>query len=174
MRALLPECFGVRTQWDRAQKSLRRVVTRVTKGDIRGKIPLDGEQFVGGGEFVEIGNRVFQLFQAHCGLLPQDVILDVGSGQGRIARPLVDFLCPDQGEYHGIEIIEEGVEFCRKAYSDYENFSFHHIPESRPLSYGRLFKSTVFNAVRIRASEPGATHSHTLLKPSSKSDSVGI
>lgn len=56
------------------------------------------------------------------------MILDVGSGQGRIARPLVDFLCPDEGEYHGIEIIEEGVEFCRRAYSDYENFLFHHIP----------------------------------------------
>jgi len=101
---------------------------RLLRTDIRSRIPIEEDQFVGPDNFGPVGETFFKIFREQCGLVPEDVILDVGSGQGRMARPLANFLSPAQGEYHGLEIVKEGVEFCEKAYAQENNFSFYHVP----------------------------------------------
>lgn len=52
-------------------------------------------------------------------------MLDVGSGIGRMARPLTKFLT--SGSYVGIDIVPRGIEWCqRHITSRYPNFTFQH------------------------------------------------
>ena len=48
--------------------------------------------FVGRGDFVRIGREFLDIFKTEAGLLPSDTVLDVGSGIGRMAIPLTDYL----------------------------------------------------------------------------------
>jgi SAM-dependent methyltransferase len=57
-------------------------------------------------------------------LKPDERVLDIGSGIGKIARPLTAYLT--EGTYDGVEIVIEGVEWCRTNYRKYSNFRFHH------------------------------------------------
>jgi len=128
IRARLPQIIGIRTQFKRLGTQLRRQGARMFKTDIRRKIPFEDDIFIGTGDFAKIGDKYFEICRKHCGLERSDIILDVGSGQGRMARPLIDYLSLGEGEYHGIEIVKDGVDFCRKAYAKERNFSFYHIP----------------------------------------------
>jgi SAM-dependent methyltransferase len=56
-------------------------------------------------------------------LLPQDRVLDVGCGVGQKARVLVSYL-NSHGSYDGLDIVPEGVEWCREAYKQFSNFRF--------------------------------------------------
>lgn len=51
------------------------------------------------------------------------VVVDIGSGNGRLAM----VLCEEPITYHGLEIIKGSVEFCRMAFRDHLNFHFHHL-----------------------------------------------
>ena len=135
VRSRLPEQMGIRTQLRWSMKWLReamarflRSMQRLFRTDIKSRIPIDEDQFVGPDNFGPVGEMFFKIFREQCALMPEDVVLDVGSGQGRMARPLANFLSPNQGEYHGLEIVKEGVEFCEKAYAKEHNFSIYHIP----------------------------------------------
>lgn len=75
--------------------------------------------------FRKIGNAHVNFFIDELHLRPDDKILEIGSGNGRIARALTDFLVG--GEYTGVDIMQSFVEWCTKAYSPYKNFSFEHI-----------------------------------------------
>ena len=58
------------------------------------------------------------------GLTPSSDVLDVGSGIGRLAIPLTSFLGP-QGSYHGLDIVQEGVEWCEQNIAArHPNFAF--------------------------------------------------
>ena len=51
-------------------------------------------------------------------------MLDVGSGTGRMARPLTRYL--KGGSYEGIDIVARSVQWCQRTYaSRYPNFRFH-------------------------------------------------
>jgi len=52
-------------------------------------------------------------------------VLDVGCGQGRMARPLVGFLSGN-GSYDGFDIVKPGIEWCQDHYKDVPNFTFRH------------------------------------------------
>lgn len=58
-------------------------------------------------------------------LKPHENVLDIGSGIGKIARPLTLHL-DENGSYDGIEIVEHGVSWCNEHYAKYSNFNFHH------------------------------------------------
>lgn len=58
-------------------------------------------------------------------LRPDGSVLDVGSGQGRVARPLTGFLNSD-GVYYGIEIVKSAVDWCNREYRKFPNFNFIH------------------------------------------------
>jgi SAM-dependent methyltransferase len=89
-------------------------------------IPPRRMRFVGEGSFTGIGNEFRNLFVQYGGLQPEDTVLEVGSGIGRIARSLTGYLA-GAGRYEGFDIVKMGVEWCQKNISPrYPNFHFHH------------------------------------------------
>jgi SAM-dependent methyltransferase len=75
--------------------------------------------------FLRMGDEVLRSFIDAGGLKPDQKVLDIGCGCGKIARPLADYLT-DAGEYHGIDIGADCIAWCREAYRDAANFHFHH------------------------------------------------
>ena len=87
-------------------------------------VPPRSMLFVGDGDFVQIGEQFRSYFIDLAGLQPNDRILDVGCGIGRMAVPLTDYLTPD-GEYWGFDIVAEGIDWCNRYISSkYNNFHF--------------------------------------------------
>jgi ubiquinone/menaquinone biosynthesis C-methylase UbiE len=79
---------------------------------------------VGDGDYIQIGEEFFQYFVDMAGLKPQERVLDVGCGTGRMARPLTRYL--KAGSYHGIDIVAPSIRWCQKTYARrYPNFHFH-------------------------------------------------
>jgi SAM-dependent methyltransferase len=92
----------------------------------RDMIPPRTKNFVGGMDYRQTGLEFRDLFVRVGGLKPQDRVLDVGCGIGRMAAPLTGYLA-DGGEYHGFDIVKMGVDWCRKNItSRYPNFHFVH------------------------------------------------
>ncbi len=87
------------------------------------RIPPRRDTLIGGGDFAKVGESFRARFQQY-GLTPEMEVLDVGCGQGRMARPLVGAL--DGGSYTGFDIERSGVEWCREKYADVPNFTFDH------------------------------------------------
>ena len=88
------------------------------------RVPSRAETFIGGGDFVAVGEHFFQTLKRH-GLKANDSVMDVGSGQGRMARPLVDYL--SSGTYIGLDIVKSGIDWCETEYADVPNFRFLHM-----------------------------------------------
>jgi SAM-dependent methyltransferase len=77
-------------------------------------------------DFNEIGNRLFQYLVDIGGLKPNDKVLDVGCGVGRMAIPLTRYLS-SEGTYDGFDIVRESIEHCTRTYPPrFRNFHFHH------------------------------------------------
>lgn len=89
-------------------------------------IPPRWLHIVGSGDdsdFVAIGEDFFRLFVNVGGLKPHHRVLDVGSGTGRMARPLTRYL--SNGGYEGIDIVAASIQWCQRTYSRrYPNFHF--------------------------------------------------
>lgn len=61
------------------------------------------------------------------GLQPDDRILDIGSGVGRVAFPLTGYLSA-AGSYAGVDMWREGIQWCRRAITrPFPNFTFQHL-----------------------------------------------
>ncbi len=90
-------------------------------------VPPKGKIFTGQGDFVDAGNTFLKNFLDTCNLQRHHHILDVGCGIGRVARPLAGFL-EQGGRYEGFDIVREGIDWCKKHYLDYSNFSFKYVP----------------------------------------------
>lgn len=90
-------------------------------------IPPPWKNFVGAGDFTGIGREFLRHFVDIGGLRPEDRVLDVGCGIGRMAIPLTGFLRPP-GEYHGFDIVPGGIEWCRaRITTRHPHFHFHHL-----------------------------------------------
>ena len=95
-------------------------VDRITAGYIPGR---GGDKdtfanvYTSGVEYVESILRPLELWTEN------DVILDVGCGNGRLPMQMTD----DAVKYHGIEILKGCVDFCRMIFEPYSEFRFHHI-----------------------------------------------
>ncbi len=109
------------------QEIKRQILAREDRRDpiTAPRVPPRAQTFIGGGDFESVGNNFFEILKRH-GLKPDMNILDVGCGQGRMARPLVGFL--DRGSYTGFDIVKDGIDWCQKHYSDVPNFTFQHAP----------------------------------------------
>jgi ubiquinone/menaquinone biosynthesis C-methylase UbiE len=81
-------------------------------------------QFVGGGDFATVGTKLKKLLIDLGGLKPDDRVLDVGCGIGRMAVPLVGYLT-DRGSYDGFDVVPKGIKWCQKNISkEFPNFHF--------------------------------------------------
>jgi SAM-dependent methyltransferase len=80
---------------------------------------------VGEGDFGAIGDEFLSHLVALCGLRPEDRVLDVGCGVGRLARPLAGYLSID-GAYAGFDVNPDAIAWCERRYRHYPNFRFAH------------------------------------------------
>lgn len=104
--------------------------------------------YTGRGNFIQTGLKFFELFKAEARLKPQSKILDIGSGIGRMAIPLVDFLNED-GKYLGFDIVQQGITWCKENIQKrYPNFNFIFVELQNQLyqSKGRQAEDFVFPA----------------------------
>lgn len=69
--------------------------------------------FVGDGDFKQIGEEFFHYFVDLGHLKPNEKVLEVGCGIGRMAIPLMDYLTGG-GSYDGFDIVPRGIHWCRK------------------------------------------------------------
>lgn len=89
--------------------------------------PPRGMVFTGGGDFRQQGQEFLQHFKNLGNLQPHHRVLDIGSGIGRMAIPLTQYL-NEKGRYDGFDIVKEGVEWCQKNVSaKYPNFHFQQV-----------------------------------------------
>lgn len=80
--------------------------------------------FIGGGDFHKVGRRFVDRFKELCAVQPDERVLDVGCGVGRMAVPLVPYL-GDAGSYEGLDILPEAIEWCsREITTRHPNFRF--------------------------------------------------
>lgn len=83
--------------------------------------------FVGGGDFKEHGSAFMKRFKELGQLKPTDHVLDIGSGVGRMAVPLSNYLS-STGRYEGVEIVLDGVDWCNQHIAKtHPNFHFSHL-----------------------------------------------
>lgn len=83
--------------------------------------------FVGDGDYRAIGTEFLGHLVRLGGILPDDRVLDIGSGIGRIAVPLTQYLTPGAA-YWGVDPVADGVTWCQQKITPvYDNFRFDHI-----------------------------------------------
>jgi SAM-dependent methyltransferase len=81
-------------------------------------------QFVGAGDFATVGAKLKRLLVELGGLKPDDAVLDVGCGIGRMAVPLTSYLS-ERGSYDGFDVVPKGIRWCQENISKrFPNFHF--------------------------------------------------
>jgi SAM-dependent methyltransferase len=83
------------------------------------------------GDFVATGEEFLSHLVALCGLRPEDRVLDVGCGSGRLARPLAGFLSID-GSYAGLDANPDAIAWCARRYRHMPHFGFVHADVRHP------------------------------------------
>jgi SAM-dependent methyltransferase len=92
-------------------------------GRRREMVPPRYLSFEGDGDFEATGNEFFRYFVELGNLRPEDRVLEVGCGIGRMARPLTQYLT--SGTYEGIDIVAKGIRWCQSNISNrHKNFHF--------------------------------------------------
>jgi len=86
-------------------------------------VPPRRMDFVGHSDFVATGEEFLRHFRELAGLRPDDRVLDVGCGIGRMARPLTHHLSA-AGSYDGFDVDARGIAWCQRRYAAYPNFRF--------------------------------------------------
>ena len=89
-------------------------------------VPAKSMIFIGSGDFEKIGQEFKHYFIELADLQPNNRVLDVGCGLGRMAVPLTDYLSPEGG-YWGFDIVKKGIEWCQSHITpNFSNFHFQH------------------------------------------------
>lgn len=120
-------------------------------------VPPQERNFVGPGDFKTVGREFLSHFLNVAKLQPDERVLDVGCGIGRMAIPLTQYLRPP-GSYDGFDVVKAGIEWCRdKITPRYPHFRFRHVsirnqhytPDSgiRPTDFRFPYRSRTFDFV---------------------------
>lgn len=89
-------------------------------------VPPPDRHFIGDGDFRAIGAEFLKHFVRLGGLTPDDRVLEIGCGIGRMALPLTQFLA--RGSYDGVDVVEDGIRWCAETITPaYPDFRFQHI-----------------------------------------------
>jgi SAM-dependent methyltransferase len=96
-------------------------------------IPPRSMIYTGRGDFISQGKLHLKYLTQLGDTRPEHSVLDIGSGIGRTAVALTDFLS-SKASYYGFDTVKSGVEWCQKNISGkFPNFKFEHIPLSNDL-----------------------------------------
>ena len=78
-------------------------------------------------DYLKQGKQQVELLKKFIDLKPEDQVLDIGSGVGRTAIALTEYL-NEKGSYHGFDAVEGGVKWCNKTIAkDFSNFKFDYV-----------------------------------------------
>jgi SAM-dependent methyltransferase len=89
--------------------------------------PPELREYVGGGDFEAIGNGFLDHFKKYGDLKPDEAVLDVGCGTGRMALPLTKYLTSN-ASYQGFDIEKKCIAWCNENISPkYNNFKFQQV-----------------------------------------------
>jgi SAM-dependent methyltransferase len=86
-------------------------------------VPPRRLDFVGHSDFAATGDEFLTHFVELAGLQPDEHVLDVGCGIGRMARPLSGYLGA-AGSYDGFDVNRDGIRWCERRYRAHRNFHF--------------------------------------------------
>ncbi len=87
----------------------------------------------GDGDFRAIGAEFLGHFIHLADLRPDERVLDLGCGVGRMAVPLTQYLS-ERGSYMGVDVAADGIAWCRRAISPlYPRFRFEHLDLRHPI-----------------------------------------
>jgi len=117
---------------DSAQQRLQWLCEQITRNRF---LPLPPAEllFVGDGDFRAIGAEFLRYFVTDGGLRPNEEVLEIGCGIGRMAVPLTQYLS-ETGAYQGIDVVQSGIDWCRQnVTSRYPSFQFHHLDLQHPI-----------------------------------------
>ncbi|MFZ0664568.1 MAG: class I SAM-dependent methyltransferase [Acidimicrobiales bacterium] len=100
------------------------------------------------GNFDEVGREFLGYFTEMGGLNPDQRILDIGCGPGRMAIPLTGFM-NSSGRYDGIDDWPEAISWCSDNVSaKFGNFHFHTIETNAPAPFAdSAFDMTILCAI---------------------------
>jgi SAM-dependent methyltransferase len=99
-------------------------------------VPPRRLQFVGEGDFAATGDEFLGHFRELADLRPDERVLDVGCGIGRMARPLVGHL--DGGTYDGFDPNAVGIGWCQARYPPHFRFTLVDLYNARYHPTGTL------------------------------------
>ena len=78
-------------------------------------------------DFERTGEEFLSYFVELCGFAPNERVLDVGCGVGRMAVPLTRYVT-DQGAYEGFDVVAREVAWCQREISPrHPNFRFRRL-----------------------------------------------
>src|SRR5690606_32994477 len=123
------------------------------------------------------------LLKNEIGLKPGDFVLDIGSGIGRTAISLTEYL-DKTGIYEGFDVVKKGVDWCnRRIRKDFPNFNFTYIPLYNDLYsdtgnpadkfvfpyednyFDKIFSFSVFTHMTLEEIQNYFFQMHRVLKP---------
>lgn len=118
------------------------------KGKRNKYVPPRGAIYTGSAagaeKFLASSKHQLELLKSELSLDPNDHVLDIGSGIGRTAISLVEYLSA-QARYEGFDVVKSGVDWCNKKIGrDFPNFNFTYVPLFNDLYNNSKAKATDF------------------------------
>jgi SAM-dependent methyltransferase len=104
---------------------LKSLPGRIADPELRAE-PLAFIHNVGGGHFRAVGEHLVKTLQDHAGLRPNDRVLDIGCGTGRVATPLAAALAAG-GSYVGFDVAKVAIQECRRRFARHPHMRFEHL-----------------------------------------------